>query len=81
MRMNELDIWVWEELKVTKNPMFTIGELCRRKTPNHRSTHSTDHPLYSAMRRSIVKFEKFGLLHIYRVTNGGTVFMSKVRAL
>lgn len=82
MKMSALDVWVWEELKMTKNPMFTIGELCRR-LPNADIWHGGDsHDInYNAVRRSVNKFENFGLLHVYRVVNGGTVFMSKERAL
>jgi len=81
MRMDEFDCWFWEQLKQTNNPMFTIGEMCRRfhKTPYHYgSTHDS---MYNKVQRTVAKFEKFGLLHVYRVTNGGTVFMSKERAL
>lgn len=80
MRMTELDVWVWEELKKTDNPMFSISELCHRMLKSNYGDTGTSHPLYSRMRYSISKFESMGLLHIYRVVNGGTVFMSKERA-
>jgi len=81
MKMNILDVWIWEQLKTGKNPMFTIGELSARyQTNGYRDSSSQGH-YYRAVQRSITKFEKFGLLHVYRVTNQGTVFMLKGRAL
>ncbi len=80
MKMNDIDIWLWEELKKGSNPMFGIAELAQRRMKVYGGSDS-HHPLYNTIRRSIAKFEKFGLLHVYRVVNGGTVIMSKERAL
>jgi len=81
MKMDEFDCWFWEQLKQTRNPMFTIGEICRRFHKEPMWGGSTHDSMYSKVHRTMTKFEKFGLLHVYRVTNGGTVFMSKERAL
>jgi len=81
MKMDDFDVWFWEELKKKKNPMFTIGEMCRRFHNEQMWGGTTFDSMYSKVQRTMSKFEKFGLLHVYRVTNGGTVFMSKERAI
>jgi len=81
MKMTEWDCRVWELLKGDHNPMFGIAEIAKRLSENRWTGYESHHPYYSRARRTIAKFEDFGLLYVYRVVNGGTVVMLKTRAL